>query len=202
LVRALGKTELRVIGIDDGAFSRRQKRAPLVAAAVATPSQLEGVAVGEVTIDGTDATDRIERLVGDWPLLNGARAVLLDGVAFGGFNLVDLNRLCARLGRPVVTVTRRSPDFVAIRAALRKYFPKDFAHRWGLVRAHRLFRIPTGGRPILASAVGCRRADAVALVHRTTVRGYWPEPLRVARLVAHALGTARLPRRGERRVGA
>jgi endonuclease V-like protein UPF0215 family len=189
----LGKSQLRAIGVDDGAFSRRQKRAPLVAAAMVSPGELEGLALGEVTVDGTDATERIAGLLGSWPFLNGARAILLDGVAFGGFNLVDLDELHRALGRPIVTVTRRPPDFEAIRLALRKYFPRDFRRRWRLVRAHRLFRVPTAGRPLLASAVGCRREEAVALVHRTTRRGYWPEPLRVARLVAHAVGTASAP---------
>jgi endonuclease V-like protein UPF0215 family len=38
----------------------------------------------------------------------------------------------------------------------------------------------------LATAIGCSRPDAVRLVHRSSVRGYWPEPLRIAHLVASA----------------
>ncbi len=50
------------------------------------------------------------------------------------------------------------------------------------------------GAPIWASASGCTAADAAWLVRRTSVVGFWPEPLRVAHLVASAAGTQeRLP---------
>ena len=55
----------------------------------------------------------------------------------------------------------RPPQFARIRAALAKWFPRDAHRRWSLLTAHRLFRVPTAGRPILAAAVGCSRADAV-----------------------------------------
>ncbi len=152
------------------------------------PNYVEGILRTSVTIDGTDATDRILALVSDSPFLDGVRAMLLDGIAVGGFNLIDLDRLHDRLQRPIVTVTRRSPDFPAIHAALRKYFPKDAAARWRLVQAHPLFRLATSeGNPLHISAVGCTRAEAAAIVRRTTVRGNVPEPLRLARMVARAL---------------
>ena len=153
-----------------------------------TPNYVEGILRTSVTIDGTDATDRMLALLEGSPFLDGVRAVILDGIAVGGFNLVDLDRLHEGLQRPIVTVTRRPPDFSAIRAALRKYFPRDAAARWRLVRAHPLFRVPTPeGNPLRVGAVGCTRAEAAAIVRRTTVRGNLPEPLRLARLVARAL---------------
>jgi uncharacterized protein len=149
---------------------------------------VEGILHTSVTIDGTDATDRILALLLDSPFLDGVRAVILDGIAVGGFNLIDLDRLHRRLQRPIVTVTRHAPDFPAIHSALRKYFPRDQAERWRLVRAHSLFRLSMPeGNPLRVSAVGCTRAEAAAIVRRTTVRGNLPEPLRLARLVARAI---------------
>ncbi len=155
-----------------------------------------------VRVDGNDATERIAGMLTASPHLEGARAVLLDGIAVGGFNLVDLDRLEELLERPVVAVTRDRPEYPRIRSALKKYFPREFARRWGLVRAHPLFRAPTSGRPIFASAVGCRRTEAVELLRRTTVRGLWPEPLRLAHLVAHAIGTPPSPARARSRTNA
>ncbi len=155
---------------------------------VSTPNYVEGIVHTTVAVDGTDATDRILDLIQGSSFLDGVRAVLLDGIAVGGFNLVDLDRLYERLRRPVVTVTRHPPDFRAIRSALTKYFPTDAARRWRLVRAHPLFRLATAeGNPLHVSAVGCTRAEAKAIVRRTTVRGNLPEPLRLARLVARAM---------------
>ena len=175
-----------MVGVDDGAVGRTDTFAPLAAVVVSAPSYVDSVRLSRVRVDGTDGTDRVLELVRAAGPTDGLRAALLDGVVVGGFNVLDLDRLQEELGVPVVAVTRRPPDFERIRAALRTWFPRDAARRWRLLRAHRLFRVPTGGRPILATAVGCRAADAVALVHRTTVRGFWPEPLRLAHLVASA----------------
>ncbi|MGD0718544.1 MAG: DUF99 family protein [Thermoplasmata archaeon] len=186
--RALAKPHVRVVGIDDGAFQREDLRAPVAAVTVSAPQYVESVAVGSVEVDGRDATERVIALVRTTGHLSDLRAALVDGVVLGGFNVLDLDRLYRELGLPIVSVTRRAPDFERIRAALVKWFPRDARRRFGLVRAHRLFRVPTLGRPLFASAVGCRQVDALALIHRTTVRGFWPEPLRLAHIVASAAG--------------
>ena len=186
--RALAKAHLRLAAVEDGPFSRRRSRAPLVAVAWSGPHELEGVAVGDVEVDGADASERIVALVRALRQFDGIRAVLLDGITVGGFNVVDLDWVARGLDRPVIAVTRRPPEFDRIRDALRTYFPRDATARWRRVRRHPLFRVPTGARPILAAAVGCTRAEALEILRRATQRGYWPEPLRLAHLVAHALG--------------
>jgi uncharacterized protein len=186
LRRSLAKAHPRVVGVDDGAFARGDRTAPIAAVLLSAPEHVEAVRTDRVRVDGRDATRRVIAVVRASGPLDGVRAVLLDGAVLGGFNVVDLDAVYRALGRPVVAVTRRAPEFAKIRAALRKWFPKDAGRRYRLLTAHRLFSVPTGGRPILAAAVGCTRADAVHLLHRTTVRGYWPEPLRLAHLVASA----------------
>ena len=184
--RSLGKAHPRVVGVDDGAFDRADARAPIAAVVLSAPEYVESVRTGTVTVDGRDATARVVALVRSTGPLDGVRALLVDGAVLGGFNVIDLDALHRELGLPVVALTRRPPEFPRIRSALRKWFPRDAFRRWRLLTAHRLFRVPTAGRPILAAAVGCSRADATLLVRRTTVRGHWPEPLRLAHLVASA----------------
>jgi len=186
LRRSLGKPHPRIVGVDDGAFERHDRYAPLAAVALVLPEHLEAVRTGRVRVDGTDGTRRVVALVRALGPIDEVRAVLVDGAVVGGFNVLDLEEIHRALAVPVVAVTRRPPEFDRIRAALRKWFPRTAERRWALLRAHRLFRVPTGGQPIYASAVGCSRSDAVHLVHRATVRGLWPEPLRLAHLVASA----------------
>ena len=193
LRRALAKPHPRVLAIDDGAFGRTQARAPVAAIVVSLPSYVEAVRRSWVAVDGRDATERLERLARAVGPLDGVRAVLLDGAVVGGFNVIDLDRLHRTLGVPVVALTRGPPDFPRIHAALRRWFGRDAERRWRLLRAHRLFTVPTGDRPMVAAAVGCRPADAIALVHRATVRGHWPEPLRLAHLIASAEARAPSP---------
>lgn len=191
---ALSKPHLRLAGIDDGAFRRRERTAPVAAVAWSSPDRVEGVSVGRVEVDGDDATAVIEALARSLPAWDGVRAVLLDGIAVGGFNVVDLARLARRLQRPVIAVTRRPPDLPRIRVALFRYFP-DARRRWRLLRKAPLVDVPTSGEPIHAAVAGCSVEDAIAVLHRAAVIGFWPEPLRLAHLVAHAVGTQASPRR-------
>lgn len=184
--RALTKPHPRVVAVDDGAFARDDRVAPIAACVVSLPEYVESIRTGHVNVDGRDATRRVAALVRATGPIEGLRAVLLDGAVLGGFNVVDLDALERTLGLPVVAVTRRAPDLPRIRAALRKWFPRDGTARFRALTAHRLFPVPTAGEPLYATAVGCRRADAVALLRRSTVRGFWPEPLRLAHLVASA----------------
>jgi uncharacterized protein len=193
LRRAIAKPHPRVLAVDDGAFARTDSSAPIAAVVVSLPGYVEAVRRGHVTTDGRDATERLVALARATGPLDGVRAALLDGAVLGGFNVVDLAAVHRALGVPVIAVTRRPPDFARIRAALRQWFGRDAARRWRLLRAQRLFPVPTGARPILAAAVGCPRAEAIALLHRATVRGYWPEPLRLAHLIASADAPVAVP---------
>lgn len=159
----------------------------MAAVVVSLPHDIEAVRIGSVEVDGRDATERIATLIESTGHLADVRAVLLDGVVVGGFNVVDLDRLHARVGWPVVTVTRRPPDRARIRAALKKWFPRDHAERRRRMESHRLFRVPTPALPIYASVVGARHGDALALVRRAASRGFWPDPLRLAHMIASAV---------------
>ena len=174
------------MGIDDGSFDRRDRYAPVAAVVVSAPERVEAVRLSRVRVDGRDATRRVVSLVRATRGIEGIRAILLDGAVVGGFNVLDLDAIQRTFRVPVVAVTRRRPDFPSIRAALVRWFPRTAADRLRLLRRHRLFRVPTAGAPIWAAAAGCTARDASQLVHRTSVRGFWPEPLRLAHLVASA----------------
>ncbi len=172
--------------MDDGAFARSDRFAPVAAVLVSLPQRLEAARVGRVRVDGTDGTARVIALLRGLGSPEGVRAVLVDGAVVGGFNVLDLDAIRRATGVPVVAVTRRPPDFARIAAALRRWFPRTAARRLALLRRHRLARVRTGGEPILAAASGCSAEDAAWLLRRAAVQGYWPEPLRLAHLIASA----------------
>jgi hypothetical protein len=153
---------------------------------VSLPDQLEAVRLGAVRVDGTDGTSRVVALLRGLGPFEGVRAVLLDGAVVGGFNVLDLDAIRQAVGVPVVAVTRRPPDFARIARALRRWFPRTAGRRLALLRRHRLVPVRTGGEPILAAAAGCPAEDAAWLVRRAAVHGFWPEPLRIAHLIASA----------------
>ena len=154
------------------------------------PGTVDGLLVTRVRVDGTDGTDRVLAMLRGSPFLAGARAVLVDGITVAGFNVLDLERLSRRLRRPVVSVTRRPPDLPAMRAALAKYFPADAARRYRLVERHRPFAASPVDPSLWISIAGGLRREARQLLPRTIAVGRWPEPLRLARLIARALARA------------
>jgi endonuclease V-like protein UPF0215 family len=199
LRRSLAKPHLRVIGIDDGPFTRRHRSAVVAAVAMTMPGTIDGLLTTRVRVDGTDGTDALISFLRRSPYLPGSRAILIDGISVAGFNVVDLSRLSRSLSRPVLSVTRRAPDLGAMRSAIEKYFPKDARRRFRLVRRHRPFAaIPRVGSPWI-SIVGGSRQEARQLMARTTLVGQWPEPLRLAHLLARAAAEAEGHRRTARR---
>ena len=180
------KAQVRVLGVDDAPFRFGDARVPVVGVVVRAPNYVEGVLTASVSVDGDDATDVLTAKVLASRHRAGLALVLLDGIAFGGFNIVDLDALRAAVGVPVATVTRRRPDLRAMVAALRRRFP-DWPRRAALLHRHPLWEIETGHRPLYGTAVGIDRADLAAIVARCTVRGAVPEPLRLAHIVAAAI---------------
>lgn len=177
------KQQLRVLGIDDSPFKFKDERALLVGALVRVPNYLEGVLTTDVKVDGDDATDRIIRMLSGSKYLDQVKAVMLDGIAVAGFNVVDLERLSASLKVPVITVTRDSPDVGKMRSALEKHFP-DWQARYELISKFELRRLTTEHNPLYACGVGLSWPELEELVRLSTVRGAVPEPLRMAHLIA------------------
>jgi len=184
-----------VAAVDDGAFARDDRFAPIAAVVVSLPEHLEAVHTSTVRVDGTDGTARVLAVLKALGSLGGIRAVLLDGAVVGGFNVLDLDAIHRATGVPVVAVTRRPPDFARIAAALRRWFPRSADRRLALLRRHRLRPVATGGEPILAATAGGTAEDSARLVRRSAVHGYWPEPLRLAHLIASAGRGRRSPAR-------
>jgi len=98
-----------VVGFDDGPFERSRRGARvLLVGAVCARTRLDGVLSGRITKDGRNATAAVAALVRGSQFDGHVRAVVLNGIAFGGFNVVDIHALAAALARPVLVVARRA----------------------------------------------------------------------------------------------
>ncbi len=179
------KPKSRFLGIDDGPFHFGDDDVPLVGVAVQAPAYIEGVLMTHARVDGRDATERILDMIRGSRYREGLRMLFLNGIAVGGFNVIDLDSLHRELRVPVVTVTRRAPDLDAIEGALRRKF-SDWEERWNLIRQHPIEEVTTHHTPLRVTYVGAERTEVVEALALTTVRGALPEPLRVAHLIAAA----------------
>lgn len=182
------KPKARVLGIDDAPFDFDDATVPVVGALMRGPTYLEAVLRTDVTVDGRDATDRVVEMVLGSSHVESLQAVLLDGIAFGGFNVVDLDALHDRIGVPVVTVTRDAPDLDAMRDTLQERFD-DWESRWAPIAEGEIRPVATDHAPIHVKAVGIDDDAVDDLVRQFTVRGRIPEPVRVAHLIAGGIAT-------------
>lgn len=176
-----GRT-IRVIGFDDAPFVRGSKSRVFIAGVVCAGTRFEGMVWGKVRQDGWNATDTICKLLEGGKFLPQLHIVLLDGIAFGGFNIVDLPKLQARLGIPCVAVMRRMPNLVAVEASLRR-LPQPERRLQLLHRAGKIHAFP----PFYFQVSGEQPEAIASVLQRLTDCGKVPEALRLAHFIGAAI---------------
>lgn len=181
----MGRGISHVIGFDDGPFAPAHRGDVHVVGVVYSGLRLEGVLSGRVRRDGVNATRVLVEMVRRSRFAPQLQLVLLQGIAFAGFNVVDLRMLHRVLGLPVLAVVRRRPDLAAVRRALLGRVAGG-ARKWALVE---------GAGPVepvarvFVQRAGIDLEAAASVVRRFAVHGHLPEPLRVAHLIAGGLTT-------------
>jgi endonuclease V-like protein UPF0215 family len=187
------KPEIRVLGIDDGAFvPRTHGTVDVVGVVYRGGIWFEGVMRTEVTIDGLDATEKMAAMITGSPFYGEIRVAVLDGVTFAGFNVVDISELSRRVDLPVISVVREKPNLKEVRSAL-KNLP-DFEVRWrAMENAGKLFAVETrrGENPVYMHTAGILLDDAKKIMKKTSTRSLIPEALRVAHIIASGLTFSR-----------
>jgi endonuclease V-like protein UPF0215 family len=183
------KPEIRVLGVDDGIFVPHSKGfAPIVGVVFRGGYWLDGVMNTKVEVDGFDATEKIAAMVTNSPHHKQLRVIMLDGVTFAGFNVVDIKKLNKKTKLSVIAVTRDRPDFGEIRKALNNLpFPE---RRWkAVVNAGEIIEVNTRSRNerVYMEISGIVEEDARKIVKLTSTRSSVPEALRVAHLVASGI---------------
>ena len=174
-----------VVGFDDAPFARSHRGDVLVVGAVFAATRLEGVVSTRVRRDGVNATRKLVDCLRSSRFVPQLQAVLLQGIAFAGFNVVDLHRLHAETGLPVLAVARRAPDLDAIRRALLERVPGG-VRKWRLIERAGPME-PLAGLYVQRCGLGASQAQA--LLGGLQVNGRMPEPLRTAHLMAGGVAT-------------
>lgn len=116
---------MNVIGFDDGPFPREHRGDVLLVGTVCSGTRLDGVVSGKIRRDGVDSTREMVRLVRESQFGQHLQVVLLQGIAVGGFNVVDIHGLSAALKLPVLVVVRRLPDLASVERALFASVPHE-----------------------------------------------------------------------------
>jgi endonuclease V-like protein UPF0215 family len=175
----------RALGI---ATSDRDQLSHLAGAVVRADRAVDGFEFGTCTVGGSDATAAVCELF-DRLGREDLGYVFLAGIAPAWFNLFDLHAIGDHTGLPTLSIAfEASPG---LGDAIRDGFDSDAAvkERLSTYRAQPDRReLSVNDETVFVRSVGLDPDEADEVVRTYTPAGGRPEPLRVARLAARAVG--------------
>ncbi|MGV8143292.1 MAG: DUF99 family protein [Methanothermobacter sp.] len=182
------KKEIRILGIDDSPFPAHTTQPVMIIGTVFRAGEwLDGVLRTFIQGDGKDATRKIIDMVNSTRHKDQLGVMMMDGVTFGGFNVINIQEIFQSTGIPVIVVMRRYPNFKKIKKALKRF--NDWDKRWNnMMNAGEIYTIENKEN-IYIQICGIDLDDAVDIIKRSTTRSAIPEPLRAAHLIAAGVVT-------------
>ena len=176
------KKEIRVIGIDDAPFNKFKKGKVLVVGSVFRGgSYLDGVLSTKVNIDGNNATKKITEMINKCKFKPQLQCIFLDGIAVGGFNVIDVKELNKKTKLPVIIIIRRKPNIKRIKETLIKLNKKNkikLIEKAGSV-------VSVGKIYIQLTGISIEKAKEILKIVCT--RSLIPEPIRISHLIASGI---------------
>jgi len=172
------KREIRLLGFDDFPFDKfNEEKVRIIGTFFRGGDSLDGVLSAKVEVDGDDATVQLIKLINKSKFKSQVQAILLDGIAFGGFNIINIEALNKHTKIPAIVVIRRYPDFKKIKATLKK-----------LNMEKKIKLIEKAGQPKKVNQIyiqyrGLTLTEAKEIIKISSTRSYIPEPIRVAHLI-------------------
>ena len=178
------KSEIRILGVDDGQFVPHSQGSAIVVGVVFRGGRsIDGVMHTHVAIDGLDATAQLASMINGSPHRKQLRLVMLNGVTLAGFNIVDIEKLSSATGLPVIALTLEKPDIEAVHKALNNLPDND--ERWRMIlAAGEIHEIRCKGKKLYLEVAGISLFDAQEIIKLSSTNSSFPEPLRVAHLIA------------------
>lgn len=180
------KDEIRVLGVDDAPFQFEDEETSLVGTVFRGGDYLEGVLMRDVEVDGFDVTEKVLEMVTESRHRDQIQAVILDGITFAGFNIVELDSVAEEGDVGTIAVSRNRPDQERMESGLENVDQAE----------ERRVAIETAGEPrrhrhddgdVYFQHAGLEEEAARNVLDLTTVRGLIPEPVRVSHMIGAAI---------------
>ena len=169
-----------VIAFDDCPFDREHRGDVGLIGAVFAGARLDGVVSGRVRRDGANSASVMAKLIFDSRFVEHLQLIMLQGIAVAGFNVVDVFELHSVTGLPVLVVAKKEPDYEAIHDTLTLRV-RGGARKWQVIE--RLGAMEKA-RGVWIQRVGLTEAETDTILQRFALSGNYPEPVRVAHLIA------------------
>ncbi len=185
---------LKAVGFEDGYFPPKLKEMrgykTVLAAVLTENTEPKSLVLNTIEIDGLDATEKAVQALLKLHGKHRVDIVLLGGITFAGFNIIDPIEVHSVLEKPVIVVTEDKPSDEDVEKALRKHF-LDWKERLAILRKFRrearIHRVRRVKGKLYIQPLGLSADEAEFLVSKLILKGKYPEPLRIAKTVASAL---------------
>jgi endonuclease V-like protein UPF0215 family len=139
--------------------------------------------VSRFPVDGGAATEFLARWISELRFRDATQGIVLGGITIAGLGIVDVSELARALGLPVLVVNRRDPSASRLREALEAaHLPERTALVARAPAAHQT------GRGTWLACAGIEWERGAGLVEASVHKADLPEPLRLAHLIARAVG--------------
>lgn len=175
------KKEIRVLGLDDAPFEKADKEVLVIGTFFRGGDWMDGVMSTKVEIDGEDATVKLIEMINKSKFKEQLQAILLDGIAFGGFNVVNIESLNKHTKIPVIVAVRKMPDFLKLEKTLKKL---------GMEKKYSLME--KAGKPkevklrlgkVFVQFAGIKFSEVQEIMKICCTKSYVPEAIRAAHLI-------------------
>ena len=176
------KKEIRVIGIDDAPHKFKARGNILIVGTIFRGgSFLDGILSTKASIDGNNATSKIIEMINKSKFKPQLRCIFLDGIAVGGFNIIDIRELNKKTKIPVIVIMRNKPNLAEIKRILIRLNKKNRIKL--LEKAGPI--IPAGKIYIQITGVSVERAREILKIACT--RSHIPEAVRLSHIIASGI---------------
>lgn len=179
----LNKAGLRTLGIAES-FVRTIDRSILAGVVMRADMRVDGLAYARASVGGDDATEAVLNIYRELDRKD-INAILLEGAVISWFNVIDLEEVWHKTGRPLICLTYQ--DSPGLEKYIRDYFPgqEEKLQRYRNLGQRSPIRLKTGYM-VYVRAYGADLEEARVLLNKFTRDGRKPEPLRLAGLAARA----------------
>jgi endonuclease V-like protein UPF0215 family len=187
------KRGIRILGIAESFDPDVDKESTIAGVVMRKDLVVDGFSFAKATVGGDDATERILELALSFDR-NDINAIMLSGAVISFYNMVDLDEVHEKAGVPLVCLTYRESK--GLEEAIKKHFPDRYRRK---VAKYRKLGRRTGvtlktGKKVYVRALGLTEEELKSILDSFTLQGKYPEPVRVAGLLASACRKAFSPR--------
>ncbi|MBN1683647.1 DUF99 family protein [Candidatus Bathyarchaeota archaeon] len=177
-----------LLGVEDGSFKgypRLNFGNTLLCVVKMVGPTIEEVRFAKVTIDGFDATENLLKVIDNLFF----DAVILGGISFAGFNIIDAKLLNKNTGKPVIVYMGKKPNSQKMYNALKKIYT-DWEKKWKcIIDLGELYsvKVKDSEPKIFYEIVGESKEWGFKVLKYAAMLCRIPEPVRVANIIAKSV---------------